>query len=48
MTKEEEKQLWEEVKQDALDIMDAWAILATKQPEPKEEKWPVVVGDGSK
>ena len=48
MTKEEEKQLWEELKQDALDIMDAWAIFATKQPKPKEEKWPIVVGDGSK
>ena len=47
MTKEEEAKFWEEVKQDAHDIMDAWAILATKQPEPKEEKWSIVVGDGS-
>jgi hypothetical protein len=47
MTKEEEAQFWEEVKQDAIDIMHILGDAPKMQPEPKEEKWPIVVGDGS-
>ena len=46
MTEKEKAQVWEEIKQGAFDIMDSWVEIVTKQPEQKEETWPIIVGDG--